>query len=107
MQVLIPKFESFTKPRLQAMEREFRFGSHLKEYVDKERRDTWRRMRRTGMRWKDRSDPKSRRFGELELEGVIDSRTYFRWLQTDPDFWRDEGNWKRFARDNPEVTPWK
>jgi hypothetical protein len=28
-------------------------------------------------------------------------------MQTDPDFWRDRNNWRRFARDNPEVQPWK
>jgi hypothetical protein len=48
-----------------------------------------------------------RQMGELTLTGIIDSRTYFRWLQTDPHFFEDKGNWQRFVRDNPEVQPWR
>jgi ABC-type Zn uptake system ZnuABC Zn-binding protein ZnuA len=52
-------------------------------------------------------DRKDREGAEQRLTGIIDGRTFFRWLQTDPHFWNDPGNWKRFAKDNPEVTPWR
>lgn len=38
-----------------------------------------------------------------QLTGVIDARTYFRWQQEDEHFWEDDGNYKRFLRDNPEC----
>ena len=34
---------------------------------------------------------------------AIDSKTYFRWLHEDPDFWNDRSNVKRFLQDNPEC----
>lgn len=38
-----------------------------------------------------------------QLSAVIDSRTYFRWIQEDQHFWDDDGNFKKFLNDNPEC----
>lgn len=103
-EILIPKFGSLTRSRQRSLEREMRFGKTLDKYVARERADTKRRLLAAALPHKDVA---RRQVGELELTGVIDPRTYFRWLQTDPYFWHDKGNWKRFVKDNPEVQPWK
>jgi len=38
-----------------------------------------------------------------ECYGQMDSRMYFRQMQNDKDFWKDEGNKKRFFKDNPQY----
>jgi hypothetical protein len=103
MQVIIPKYGGLTGTTRRTVENELRFGAWLQKRLDRERADTRRRMVEAAIPYR-----KARRqMGELTLTGIIDARTFFRWMQTDPDFWRDKGNWKRFVRDNPEVQPWK
>ena len=88
----------------RTIENELRFGTWLQRKIARERADTKRRMVAAALPYK---GVQNRQLGELTLTGIIDARTYFRWLQTDPDFFKDKGNWKRFVRDNPEVQPWK
>ena len=38
-----------------------------------------------------------------ENYATMDSRTYHRMLQNDPHFWADEGNVKKFFKDNPQY----
>ena len=38
---------------------------------------------------------------------LVDARTWFRWQQEDPDFWKDDSNVKKILKDNKELTPWK
>jgi len=85
------------------IENEIRFGKFVDRRIERERADTRRRMIEAAMPYRNAN----RQLGELTLSGIIDARTFFRWMQTDPDFWRDRNNWKRFVRDNPEVQPWK
>ena len=40
-------------------------------------------------------------FGEKVAS--YDMRTYMRWCQEDPDFWKDASNRNKFKKDNPEV----
>lgn len=39
-----------------------------------------------------------------QLIGVIDPRTYFRWMQEDPDFWKDKKNVDKFLKDNKQCS---
>ncbi|MBO7521250.1 MAG: hypothetical protein J6T16_03315 [Opitutales bacterium] len=44
------------------------------------------------------------RFSPLgEFIGAIDTHTFLRWQQTDPDCWKDESFVKKFLKDNPEC----
>lgn len=103
MEILIPKFGGMTGSARRRVENDIRFGRFVDQRIARERADTRRRLVAAAIPYRDAN----RQMGELTLTGVIDARTYFRWLQTDPDFFRDKGNWKRFVRDNPEVQPWK
>jgi hypothetical protein len=97
-QIFIPKWGG------RPIEKELRFGTWLRERLERERLDTRRRMIRAAAPYRNVTN---RQVGELTLTGVIDARTFFRWMQVDRHFWDDKGNWKRFVRDNPEVQPWK
>ena len=99
MDILIPRW-GHSDP----LERELRFGTWLHKRIEREKAGTTRRMRQASLPYR---NMRTRQMGELTLTGVIDARTFFRWMQTDPHFWEDKGNWKRFVRDNPEVQPWK
>ena len=103
MEILIPKFGGMTGTARRQVENEIRFGKFVDRRIERERADTRRRMIEAAMPYRNAN----RQLGELTLSGIIDARTFFRWMQTDPDFWRDRNNWKRFVRDNPEVQPWK
>jgi hypothetical protein len=103
MEILIPKFGGLTNSSRRRIENEIRFGKWIDRRIERERADTRRRMIKAAVPYRNAN----RQMGELTLSGIIDARTFFRWMQTDPDFWRDRNNWKRFVRDNPEVQPWK
>ena len=104
MEILVPKWGGMFAESRRTIERELRFATWLQERIQREKADTRRRMLKTALPYK---DVKQRQVGELTLTGIIDGRTFYRWMQTDPHFWEDKGNWKRFVRDNPEVQPWK
>ena len=103
LQIIVPKFGGMTGTAQRTIENELRFGTWLQKRLDRERADTKRRMVETAAPYRNAR----RQMGEFTLTGVIDARTYFRWVQTDPNFFQDKGNWKRFVRDNPEVQPWR
>jgi hypothetical protein len=104
LEILVPKFGGLTGTARRTVENELRFGTWLKKRLTRERADTKRRMVAAAAPYRNVA---RRQMGELTLTGIIDARTYFRWLQTDPDFFKDKNNWKRFVKDNPEVQPWK
>ena len=104
MEILTPKFGGLTGTARRTIENELRFGSWLQRKIARERADTKRRMVAAAVPYR---NVRNRQMGELTLTGIIDARTYFRWLQTDPHFFKDKGNWRRFVKDNPEVQPWK
>lgn len=104
MEILTPKFGGLTGTARRTIENELRFGSWLQRKIARERADTKRRMVAAAVPYR---NVRNRQMGELTLTGIIDARTYFRWLQTDPNFFKDKANWKRFVKDNPEVQPWK
>jgi len=103
MEILIPKFGGMTGSARRRVENDIRFGRWVDRRIERERADTRRRMIKASMPYRNAN----RQMGEFTLSGIIDSRTFFRWMQTDPDFWRDRGNWNRFVKDNPEVQPWR
>ena len=102
-QILIPKWGKFERFQRQ-FERECRFGTFLHKRIERERQDTHRRMQEVAERNKDYVRKPG---AELNLEAVVDARTFFRWQQTDTHFWDDPANIKRFVKDNPQAAPWK
>lgn len=75
-----------------------------KEYIAAEKAKYRRQAQKIFQRHKNRE---RRKGSEFDLEAVIPARTFFRWMQTDPHFWEDDANVKKFIKDNPEVKPWK
>src|SRR5437879_5585743 len=98
--IFVPKFK-----RLPAnFERELRTGGLLQQRLERERAATQERMTRAALPHRDyQRKPGS----ELDLKAVVDARTWFRWYLTDPYFWNDKANIKRFVKDNPIAAPWK
>ncbi len=43
----------------------------------------------------------------MDLQAVVDARTWMRWYLTDKYFWNDKQNIKKFVADNPIAAPWK
>lgn len=41
---------------------------------------------------------------DFKLKAAIPAREYFRWKAQDEHFWEDEGNLKRYRRDNPDAV---
>ena len=102
MNLLVPKF---SRALSRAQERELRTGDRLAEAFRLEKAQTHSRMLAAALPYR-KAVPHSRG-SEFELKAVIDPRTYMRWFLTDPHFWDDPANVKRFIRDNPVCQPWK
>mgnify|MGYP003659783009 FL=1 len=103
-QVFIPKFDKLTSGTQKSFERELRLGGVLNRKLQRERGNTFSRLKRTAERHKNYQ----RKPGcELELMSVVDARTWFRWQQEDPHFWSDKKNIEKFTKDNPIAAPWK
>jgi len=81
---------------MDSLEREFRLGLEL-EKVHYGMRQAAINAEWDGVELRDPG-------GTMRLDGVIDARTYFRWQQEDPDFWKDESNWRRMKQDSPELA---
>lgn len=102
-EILIPKFGRRGQDAARA-NRAFRDPKLYKEYIAAEKAKYRKRAGSVFQRYKNYQHNKK---AELRLEGVVDARTYFRWLQVDPDFWNDDSNVKKFLKDNKESQPWK
>lgn len=99
-QILVPRWKSIPL----SFERELREGGMLMKRLERERRHTNERMKHAALPHRDyQRKPGS----EMDLQAVVDLRTYIRWQQTDPFFWHDKANVKKFVKDNPIVAPWK
>jgi hypothetical protein len=99
-QILVPKFKTIPL----SFERELRTGGLLHEKLRRERGQTRTRMEQAALPHRDyRRRPGS----EMDLQAVVDARTWMRWYLTDPYFWHDKQNIKRFVKDNPIAAPWK
>jgi len=103
-QVFIPKFNNLTPSKQKSFERELRLGGVLNRKLQRERGNTFSRLKRTAQRHRNYERKKG---CELELLSVTDARTWFRWQQVDPHFWADKKNIDRFTQDNPIAAPWK
>ncbi len=98
--ILVP-LKPKTRTMAEWMERELREGGHLHEYLRVERAMTERRWRRVRARMQGfRHNPKS----DWKLLAAVPRRDFHRWQQTDPDFWRDDGNLRSLRRDNPDMA---
>ena len=84
------------------MEREFRTGSFAGDYVALEKQAYRKNAQAIFQKYKNWQRKPG---AELELESVVPKRTYFRWLQEDPNFWDYPKNVKKFLQDNPECKP--
>jgi hypothetical protein len=105
MNLIIPKFgkgESTSIP--DYVERQLRNGGLFHEMYRREKATTRTRMERASAGYR---NYQRKRGSELNLRAVVDSRTWMRWYLTDPHFWDDPENIRRFVRDNPEAAPWK
>ena len=102
-QILIPKFGKHGREAARA-DRALRDPEIYREYVNMEKAKYRRRAGSIFQRYKNFQQNKK---AELWLEGVCDARTWFRWQQEDPDFWKCDSNVKRILKDNKEMTPWK
>jgi len=102
-QILIPKFGKRGRDAA-SVARALRDPKLHKDYVRAEKAKYRKRAGSIFQRYKNYQHNKK---AELHLEGVIDARTWFRWVQQDPDFWKDDSNVKKFLKDNKEATPWK
>ena len=80
---------------MDGLEKEFRKGWELEKATYSARQ----RMARKEVD----SAPIKNIDGLGQLTAVIDARTYFRWQEQDQDFWSDDGNVKKFLKDNPEC----
>lgn len=99
-QILVPKFSTLPT----SFERELRTGGLLYERLRRERGQTRQRMEAAALPHK---NYQRRPGSELDLQAVVDARTWMRWYLTDPHFWHDRQNIKRFVKDNPIAAPWK
>lgn len=98
--ILVPKFKTIPT----SVERELRTGGMLYERLRRERALTPLRMEQAALPHK---NYQRRPGSELDLQAVVDARTWMRWKLTDPYFWHDKKNIKRFVKDNPIAAPWK
>jgi hypothetical protein len=79
---------------------ELREGNHLHTMMHWERawaEKRWRQVARE--RWREKPNPKS----DIQLLARVPSRDYFRWLQEDKDFWKDNKNLKSLRRSNDDL----
>jgi hypothetical protein len=98
--LFLPKFKTIPP----GFERELRTGGLLAQRLERERADTHQRMARAALPHRNyERKPGS----EMDLQAVVDARTWMRWYLTDATFWHDKNNIKRFIRDNPIAAPWK
>lgn len=96
----VPKWKTLPT----SFERELRTGGLLHQKLERERAATKERMASAALPHRDyQRKPGS----EMELQAVVDARTWMRWYLTDPYFWHDKNNIKRFVKDNPIAAPWK
>lgn len=100
MNLYVPKWKTLPT----SFERELRTGGLLHQKLERERAATKERMAHAALphRHYERK-PGS----EMELQAVVDARTWMRWYLTDRYFWHDKNNIKRFVKDNPIAAPWK
>jgi hypothetical protein len=78
------------------------FKHGLKHYIDEEKAMTRLRQIKTAKIEREKGARSVEGLGQLI--GVVDSRNYFRWLQEDPDFWRDGKNIDKFLKDNEQCA---
>lgn len=78
----------------------FKYG--LRHYIDEEK--ALSRLRQVEIAKKEHEKGARAIEGIGQLIGVIDPRTYFRWQQEDPDFWRDKKNVDKFLKDNKQCS---
>ena len=103
-QVFIHKIDNLAQSKRRSFERELRLGGVLNRKLQRERGNTFSRLKRTAQRHRNYERKKG---CELELMSVVDARTWFRWQQEDPHFWSDKKNIEKFTKDNPIAAPWK
>lgn len=87
--------ESDNQAWMDGFERELRLGFELEKAQYK--------ARQMAIREQEKGVGRKMFDGIGQVTGIIDARTYFRWQQEDPDFWNDDGNYRKFLRDNPEC----
>ena len=78
----------------------FQYG--LRHYIDEEK--AMSRLRQLKIAKREHALGARAVEGIGQLIGVVDSRNYFRWMQEDPDFWRDSKNIDKFLKDNEECA---
>jgi hypothetical protein len=101
--LLIPKFGKRGRDAARA-DRALRDPELHKRYVEAEKHKYRRKAGSIFQRYKNYKHNKK---SEMQLEGVIDARTWFRWIQQDRYFWHDDANVKKFLKQNEETQPWK
>jgi|SRR5580765_958219 len=99
-QILVPKFNTLPT----SFERELRTGGLLEQRLARERAQTKARMEQAALPHK---NYERRPGSEMDLQAVVDARTWMRWYLTDQHFWNDKQNIKRFVKDNPIAAPWR
>lgn len=103
--IVIPKFGSFSQAMQNWTERELRSGSRMFRYVEREKANYRARQAKVAARHR---DYQRRRGSDFELVSVLDARTWFRMFQESGGaIFEDAGELKKFIRDNPEVEPWR
>ena len=95
-QILIPTLGKRGREAVRA-DRALRDEEIFKQYVNMEKAKYRRRASSVFNRYKNFQQNKK---AELWLEGVVDARTWFRWQQEDPDFWKDDSKVKKILKDN-------
>ena len=82
------------------VQRELREGRLLHDYIRRERAQSVKRIRALAkQKFGLKPNPKS----EYQWLASIPAREYFRWLQEDKDFWRDDSNLRSLRRDNDDL----
>lgn len=104
LNIIIPKFNEKSESMPDWVERTMRNGCFLHEYLRREKLQTPQRMREMA---KVNQDYKRKPGCEHNLVGVMDVRTWMRWQLSEPGIMEDVKEYRKLARDNPEMTPWK
>lgn len=105
LNIVIPKFASFSQGMKNWTERELRSGSRLWQYVERERRRYRDRQAKVAARHRNYQRPKG---SDFEMVSALDARTWFRMFQESGGaIFEEPGELRKFIRDNPEVEAWK
>jgi hypothetical protein len=98
LNLLIPKVGALVKQSRVFWE-ELRRGEWFKRYVKADKHHCQQRWNHTARNLRN-FDPRPNHQSDLELKAMVPARDFFRWQQTDPNFWDDDKNLRKLKRDN-------